>query len=137
MALIPGDLQLNPNNVPVSTNIVQIFRAIQNQPHGGFFISDKGSSTVSGLIKDGNAKILYLSSPFIYVSRTVHEGFHISGSNGWLYDRAVAEAISQVDSRYLKAYEAIDPKGKDAYNLYSYLIDNALAENCPESLFRR
>jgi hypothetical protein len=128
---------LNPNNPPVSTDIVEIFRAIQNQPSGGFFISDQGSSTVSGLISQGNAKILYLSSPFIYVSRTIHEGFHISGSNGYLYDRAVAQAISQVDERYLKAYEAIDPKGKDAYNLYSYLIDNALSKNCPDSLFQR
>jgi len=129
--------EINPNNPPVSTNIVQLFRAVQNQPNGGFFISDKGYSTVSGLIKDGNAKILYLSSSFIYVSRTIHEGFHISGRNGWLFDQAVAEAISQVDPRYLKRYEAIDPQGKDAYNLYSHLIDNALAENCPESLLQR
>jgi YD repeat-containing protein len=128
---------LNPNNPPLSTDIVEIFRSIQNQPNGGFFISDESSSTVSGLIKQGNAKILYLSSPFIYVSRTIHEGFHISGSNGWLYDQAVAQAISQVDEGYLKAYEAIDPKDKGAYNLYSYLIDNALSQNCSESLFQR
>jgi hypothetical protein len=76
--------ELNPNNPLVSTDIIEIFRSIQNQPNGGFFISAQGSSTVSGLIKEGNAKILYLSSPFIYVSRTIHEGFHISGSNGWL-----------------------------------------------------
>ena len=92
---------------------------------------------MTGLIKEGNAKILYLSSPFIYVSRTIHEGFHGSGSNGWLYDQAIGEAISQVDPTYLDPYEAIDPNGSDAYNLYSYLIGNALSKNCPDSLFQR
>jgi hypothetical protein len=129
--------ELNPNNPPVSIDIVRIFRAIQYQSKGGFFKSTKGSSTVDGLIKEGNAKIIYVSSPFIYISRTIHEGFHISGMNDWLSDQQVAQAISQVDHNYLNQYAQIDPTSKGAYNKYSYLIDNALSTNCPDSLFQR
>jgi YD repeat-containing protein len=124
--------KLNPSNPPVSTDMLEIFRMVQNQPDGGFFKNNSGPSTVSGRIKDGTAKILYGSSPFLYVSRTFHEGFHISGSNHWLFDQAVAKAIGQVDSAYLGRYEAIDPRDKDAYLSYSYLIDNALSTNCAE-----